>query len=1237
MNLLQITDMGDGRIQVSRQHDNGVPHQCPQPIPFSDPLTENDHRELRWYLEEFLQFPYGAERNHAQEVEGKMEQWGAELFNRAFPKTDCDPDPRRIYHEATGDLGECEISICSDNPDFLSIPWELLRDPTPGRGFLALALAGLYRQRRRYDGKALPESRPDGPFRILLIISRPSGDQDVGFGTVARPMLEALRPLRPQIELEVLRPPTFDELQRRLAAHPGYYHLVHFDGHGVFTHLPNHADHLPQFGAAVSKGHLVFEKADGTSNIINSQELGQALAAAKVPFFVLNACQSGEEGRSNPFASVASQLVAVGAGGVVAMSYSVYATSAALFMQRFYEELVAHRSLAAAIAAARMQLYTKPEHATIIGPLPLQDWMVPVLYQQMPRQVPIPKGGSAAAPQDKNRLMLLQQAEQVCPEGAFGFIGRDHDLLRIERALCDSLWVLLSGIGGTGKTELAYGFARWYAETGGCPGGAFAASFEKNANFGEVVRSIKGQGTDFSRYTEQEQWNSLVSQLRDNPCLLIWDNFETVAGYPEGTTPLASDEQRGKLSQFLKALRGGKSRVIITTRKPSEDWLGIACKLIEIGGLTVRDGAQLAKVILGTIGRQPKDFKDDREYSNLIRLLHGHPRSLEVVLPQLRTKSPKQIIDELQYRVNTGASLEDASLAYAFSQMSEVTRKYLPLVGLFSTNVDADTLGSFGKYCRRKPVEERSSALGDLPEASAWERVLEEANRNGFLRSLGSRIYGLHPTLPPFLRKALMGEIGEEALEQINAKLLEFYAGFGTFLFEQVRKGDSNAKSVMAVEEGNFLRALRFAEARQNWGCAQAIAQTLNEFYEIQGRLDEWRSLRSDLLRCIGREMAADSPKEKAALWRFLLGEEASDALARGEFDAVEDSYLTILRYLTSLGMADNEPKIAVAYHQLGMIAQERQQFDRAEQWYRKALEIYERLGLERDAADDYHQLGMIAQERRQFDRAEEWYRKALEIFERPGLERDAASAYHQLGNVCCLRQQFDRAEQWYRKALEIYERLGLERDAVDEYHQLGIIAQERRQFDRAEEWYKKALEIYERLGLERDIADEYHQLGNVCYLRQQFDRAEEWYKKALEIFERLGLERDAATDYHQLGIIAEERQQFDRAEEWYKKALEIFERLNHPPLLVSTLAQLGVMKREQKLYNEAISWLGQALFIANEYPMGVMKQILFNLTGVMILMGEEAFRSAWQESFPDREPPMEALEEIAKQMKEES
>jgi len=104
----------------------------------------------------------------------------------------------------------------------------------------------------------------------------------------------------------------------------------------------------------------------------------------------------------------------------------------------------------------------------------------------------------------------------------------------------------------------------------------------------------------------------------------------------------------------------------------------------------------------------------------------------------------------------------------------------------------------------------------------------------------------------------------------------------------------------------------------------------------------------------------------------------------------------------------------------LGMIAQERQQFDQAEAWYRQALEIRERLGLERYAAAAYHQLGRIAQERQQFDQAEAWYRQALEIFERLGHPPLQVNTLAQLGVLRSLQGRLDQAVVWFGRASAI-------------------------------------------------------------------------------------------------------------------------------------------------------------------------------------------------------------------------
>ena len=287
MNILHITDLGNGKVQIAWQSGSAVPRSCPEPIPFADPLSVEDREALRWYLEEYLQFPYGAERFKAEQVEKKMKEWGKSIFEQIFAKCDFDPDPRSLYQEAVrAGLENCELCITSEDASFLNIPWELIYDPTQGRGYLAFNLAGLYRHRTGHKIETPSAVSGNTPFRILLVIARPYGERDVPLGMVARPMLEALRAQRAKIEVEVLRPPTFDELQRRLNDRRGYYNLVHFDGHGEFAQPPDSS--LTRFGVSTGAGHLVFEHEDGSPHKVSASELGQVLASAHVPLFVLS-------------------------------------------------------------------------------------------------------------------------------------------------------------------------------------------------------------------------------------------------------------------------------------------------------------------------------------------------------------------------------------------------------------------------------------------------------------------------------------------------------------------------------------------------------------------------------------------------------------------------------------------------------------------------------------------------------------------------------------------------------------------------------------------------------------------------------------------------------------------------------------------------------------------------------------------------------------------------------------
>jgi hypothetical protein len=200
-------------------------------IPFSFRISDDDRRLLQWYLEEYLLYPWGEFRTRAQQVEQRMEQLGTDLFRAVFAL----PETMALYGHLADDLPNTRVVIHAADSTGIALPWELLHDPARGEyGDLArLAYAFVRSQADLFFQPPTPPAHET--FNILLVICRPAGpDRDVPFHSVARPLLELFRPHRDRIRLDVLRPPTLDQLARVLAERPNFYHVLHFDGHGTF-------------------------------------------------------------------------------------------------------------------------------------------------------------------------------------------------------------------------------------------------------------------------------------------------------------------------------------------------------------------------------------------------------------------------------------------------------------------------------------------------------------------------------------------------------------------------------------------------------------------------------------------------------------------------------------------------------------------------------------------------------------------------------------------------------------------------------------------------------------------------------------------------------------------------------------------------------------------------------------------------------------------------------------------
>ncbi|MER5506149.1 tetratricopeptide repeat protein, partial [Streptomyces sp. NPDC002766] len=110
---------------------------------------------------------------------------------------------------------------------------------------------------------------------------------------------------------------------------------------------------------------------------------------------------------------------------------------------------------------------------------------------------------------------------------------------------------------------------------------------------------------------------------------------------------------------------------------------------------------------------------------------------------------------------------------------------------------------------------------------------------------------------------------------------------------------------------------------------------------------------------------------------------------------------------------------------------------------YRASLAIKEELGDRSGIAGSYHQLGIIAQLRGDYQQAEDHYRASLAIKEELGDRSGIASSYHQLGTIAQERGDYQQAEERYRVSLTIAEELGNRAGIASSYGQLGVLRTE--------------------------------------------------------------------------------------------------------------------------------------------------------------------------------------------------
>ena len=1121
---------------------------------FTAPLGPIEADDLRWYLEEYFRWPVGLFKKRAERVETQLPEWGQMLYAEALAKPAAQ-EALNAWKDAAGGA-ERRFSVCVDPepPDgsddktraamaqaasaLLSLPWELFHD---GRTYLFQGKHPVGVRRRMPNRVEQEIALAKLPIRVLLVSPRPE-DKHAGYydhRASALPLVKAIENLGELVKLSVLTPPTFPALQEALrwASERGEaYDVVHFDGHGVF-------DKEHGLGALCFEDPKDVDKLEKRAmELIHAEKLAGVVRDYRIPLVFLEACQSAMT-EENPTASVAGKLLEEGVTSVVAMSHTVLVETARRFVEAFYGELARGARVGKAMLVGQQALQGDSYRIDIMGAgkLHLQDWFVPVLYQEEQDPQLATKLPSEAVQQlqAQQRKLNLGRLPEPPPHS---FIGRSRELLALERLLHDEPYAVVRGQGGAGKTALAIELARWLVRTGRFGRAAFAAMdkiHDARAVLDSLGQQLLPDGDTYSvaQFRDLEKARQPVERaLRDHSTIIVLDNLESVLPDASGqAAPGAApiEDLFALCRALLKA--DPATRIVFTSREPLPQPFNAARSHIGLGALSKNDAIELVSQVLKREGLEPAPAdpgSTPKEIEDLVEAVRCHARALVLLAPELARRGVRATTTDLQQLMldmdkrfpgDRERSLY-ASVELSLRRLPEEVREQVKILAVFHGGASLITL----------------APVFDMDEETARTLAIGLINVG-----LGEDTGYAHLRLDPALAPYLLGRMDSAEQEQLRARWADGMSQLAGFLYAQQIRDARLAAQLTLLELPNLLALLEWAQDNRS---PEEIADLAGRIEQILAELGRPQSLaravaaRERAAKALGDWSNARFKSERMTIERLL---------DRGDRQSAVAATRCLLQRCLAVG-EDAYPgadyDTAMAYNLMGEALGADGSAEPALEYYALAEERFRALGEAgaRMAFVVLMRIGDCLAALGRLDEAAEAYEEAIKCAEKRNDRRSVAAIKGQLGTVRLLQRRYPEALNIYHETRDIFESLDELRTVATAWHQIGIVHRQAGQFELAERAYRESLAIRVRERYRPDEAASLNELGSLYDAMGRLEEAAAFYRQAADIYvERQDFAHEGVARSNLANTLIK-LERYDEARRELRRAIECSKQYSH-------------------------------------------------------------------------------------------
>ncbi len=726
-------------------------------------------------------------------------------------------------------------------------------------------------------------------------------------------------------------------------------------------------------------------------------------------------------------------------------------------------------------------------------------------------------GGIVAGPGAQVLMpALASPAEPLLPPAVDLCVGRDTQVADVVTAWTSGRSVVIAGGPGIGKSTVlgraindpaivtSFGARRFVVS---CDGAESAnAAVDKMAL---VLGVAPGEHLQ----------NRVLSFVRETPCVLILDNFETPADSdPAGTVRLVSEVRAGVGSSTVLGIgyRGGGAPAGLT---------GLA--EIVLPPLSLAAAVELFSEVAGVRHR------DNPIVDLLVAELDGVPLAIILLATLARTEAGLDTL-ALAWRTKRTDLLAHAtrpdrtsslpvSIELSWDRLSPDARTALSLAALLPDGWPRDHPALY------LPHELAAGAI----ELGNRALLHSDHPRQRCLAPIRRHITAHHPP-------------GSTALAQLITRIRTLTELAG-------RVGDPEGARAVETVVPEFTNIVDVIQA--TLPCDPDLIPLVRNILQFQ----RFTGLGDDQL---AREvLVSDLESGTRASIAVDVG---SLYFARGENNRARELFDQALPLYRSIGDARGE---ADCLRYLGGLKFLESDNGRSRELLDRALLLYRSVGNVLGEAYCLHDLGELEFHESDYDRARELFDQALPLLRSVGDMLGEANCLRNLGELEVRESGYDHARKLFYQALSIFRRVGSVVGEANCLRNLGQLAFSESDSSRARELFVRAMRLYRRVGSVWGEANCLRNLGQLEFSESDSSRARVLFVQAMRLYRRIGSLIGEAGCLQDLGELEFSESDNDRAQELFNASLALRERIGDlysQKLIHSWLARLSYPEQRQ-------------------------------------------------------------------------